>query len=319
MEERAGVGLPQKMAERDWPRMDPPNVLWFFGAFATEFAVYDLIQAIPDNQSGLWIFLAALAFFVWFAAASWLLLRRWWWVPGGLAAALAVGAFPAVAVGFLKLIDVWPSNPFFKPFEEFSGSTFGVGLATAAVGFIAWWLTRFSFVLGVANGAILISAQLLTPCFDESPSGDRRAATALVIGAVLVTVGVFLDAFGRRRQAFWFHVLGLFSVAAGLVYLTAAPGGDPERGWIPMLIGGALLLIVAGPVRRATWAVYGVLGLYSPVVHYLTKELNERRWPFGLLILALALAIFALGMAAHRYGQVWAQRFVRRPPPSLSP
>src|SRR5947208_16798694 len=132
--------------------MDPPNVLWFFGAFAIEVAAYELIQTIPDNQRGVWIFLVALGFLVAFGAASRLLLRRWWWVPGGLAAALAVGIFPAVAVGFLKLIDVWPSNPFFKPFEEFSGSTFGVGLATAAVGFIAWWLTRFSFVLGVANG-----------------------------------------------------------------------------------------------------------------------------------------------------------------------
>jgi hypothetical protein len=319
VEERLGVVLPPKAAERDRPRMDPPNVLWFFGAFALEFAAYDLIQTIPDDQNGLWIFLAALGFLLGFSAASWLLLRRVWWVPSGLAAALAVGVFPAVAVGFLKLIDVWPNDPFFEPFEDFSGYTLGVGLATAAVGFATWWLTRFSFVLGVATGAILISAQLLTPCFDESPSGDQRAATALVIGAVLVIVGIFLDVFDRRREAFWFHVLGLFSIAAGLVFFTVDSGGDPDRGWIPMLIGGVLLLIAAGPVRRATWALYGVLGLYSPVVHYLIKELNESRWPFALLLLALALAIFAFGMALHRYGQIWATRFVRRPPPTLAP
>src|SRR5213592_1483956 len=139
-------------ARGDWPRMDPPNVLWFFVAFALASAV---------------------------------LLRRGWWVPGGLSAALAVAVFPAVAVSFLKLIDVWPSDPFFQPFEEFSGWTLGVGLATAFVGLVAWWLTRFSFVLAVAIGAILVSAQLLTPCFDESPSEDVRAATALVSGAIL--------------------------------------------------------------------------------------------------------------------------------------
>lgn len=299
--------------------MDPPNVLWFFGAFAGELAVYELIETIPDSQSGLWIFLASLGFVLGFAAASWLLLRRGWWVPGGLGAALAVGTFPAVAVGFLTLIGVWPSDPFFEPFEEFSGYTFGVGLATAGVGYAAWWLTRFSFVLAVANGAILVSAQLLTPCFDESPSGDERATTALVIGAVLVVVGVFIDVFGRRREAFWFGVLGWFSIAAGLVYLTADPGGDPERGWIPMLVGGVVLLIVAGPIRRATWAVYGVLGVYATIVHYLLKELNESRWPFALLLLALALSIFAAGMAQHRYGRVLAGRFVRRPPPTLGP
>ena len=305
-------------AERHWPRMDPPNVLWFFGAFALEFAVYALIEAIPESQSGLWILVTALGFLAAFAGAAVALLRDGWWVPGGLAAALAVGVFPAVAVAFLTLIGVWPGGPFFQPLEDFSGWTLGVGLATALVGLLAWWLTRFSFVLAVAIGAILVSAQLLTPCFDESPSGDERAVTALVIGAVLFVLGVFVDAFGRRREAFWFQVLGLFSVAAGLVWLASA-GGAPDRGWVPMLVGGVALLIAAGPVQRASWAVYGVLGLYAGVVHYLSRGLDERGWVFPLLLMALALLIFALGMAEHRYGRSWAGRFVRRPPPELSP
>jgi hypothetical protein len=298
--------------------MDPPNVLWYFGAFTLGFAVYELIETVPKSQSGLWILLTAAAFILGFAFASVLLLRRGWWVPGGLATALAVAVFPAVAVSFLTLIGVWPDDPFFQPLEDFSAYTLGVGVATALVGFLAWWLTRFSFVLAVANGAILVSAQLLTPCFDESPSGNERAATALAIGAVLFVIGVFIDVFGRRREAFWFQVLGLFSVAAGLVYLTTAPG-DPDRGWIPMLIGGAFLLAAAGPVRRASWAVYGVFGVYATIVHYLVKELNERRWPFALLLIVLALAVIALGMAEERYAPVWARRFVRRPPPELGP
>lgn len=306
-------------AERHWPRMDPPNVLWFFGAFTLEFGVYALIEAIPSSQSGLWILVTAVAFFLGFALAAAILLRLAWRVPGGLAAALAVGVFPAVAIAFLTLIDVWPSGPIFEPLEQFSGWSLSVGLATALVGLVGWWLTRFSFVLAVAIGAILVSAQLLTPCIDESPSGDERAATALVIGAALVVIGVFVDAFGRRREAFWFEVLGLFSVAVGLAYFTVDPGGDPDRGWIPMLIGGVFLLVAAAPVRRASWAVYGVLGVYATIVHYLSKELDEDRWPFALLLIALALAIFALGMAENRYGRAWAQRFVRRPPPELSP
>src|SRR5580765_3434870 len=167
-------------AERHWPRMDPPNVLWFFGAFALEFAVYALIEAIPKSQSGLWILVTALGFLAGFAVAAAVLLQRGWWVPGGLAAALAVGVFPAAAVAFLTLIGVWPTGPFFEPLGDFSGWTFGVGLATALVGLFVWWRTRFSFVLAVAIGAILVSSQLLTPCFDESPSGDERAVTALV-------------------------------------------------------------------------------------------------------------------------------------------
>jgi hypothetical protein len=319
VDERAGLVAAPKPAEHDWPRMDPPNVLWFFGAFAITFAFYGLLSTLPDTHNSLWIFLTAIGFFVGFAVASWFLLELWWWVPGGLAAALAIATFPAVAVGFLQLIDVWPQAPFFRFFDDFSGYPVGVGLATAAVALVAFVPTRFSFILGVAVAAFLISSQLLTPAFESSPTGDDRTTMALIVGALLVIIGVFIDAFGRRRDAFWFHVLGWLSIAAGLVYFTVDPGGDPDRGWIPMLIGGVLVLIVAGPIRRATWAVYGVLGYYAPVVHYLIKGLNEDRWPFALLLLALALSIFALGAMHHRYGKTLADRFVRRPPPALGP
>ena len=319
MEERAGAVLPPKPAGRDWPRMDPPNVLWFFGTFAITFAFYGLIDTIPKSHDGLWIFVTAIGFFLGFALASWFLLGLWWWVPGGLAATLAVATFPAVAVGFLKLIDVWPSNSLSDPFREFSGYPFGVALATALVSVGAFMLTRFSFILAVAAGASLVASQVLTPAFESSPSGDDRTTMALVIGALLVIVGVFTDAFGRRRDAFWFHVLGWFSVAAGLVFFTVDPGGDPDRGWVPMLIGGVLVLIVAGPIRRASWAVYGVLGFYAPVVHYMIKSLNEDRWPFALLLLGVGMSIFSLGVLLLRYGEVLAGRFVRRPPPTLGP
>ena len=279
--------------------MDPPNVLWYFGAFTLGFAVYELIDTIPGSQSGLWILLTALAFVTAFALAAAVLLRRDWWVPGGLAATLAVAVFPAVAVAFLTLIGIWPDDPF-APLRTFSGSAFGVGLATALAGFAVWRLTRFPFVLAVANVAILAAAQLLAPSFDTSPSDGERAATALVIGVALFVVGVSSDVLGRRREAFWFEVLGLFSVAAGLVYFAAAPGGDSQRGWIPMLVGGALLAAASGLAGRASWAVYGVLGGYAGAVHYLIEGLNERRWPFALALIALATAIVVLGMAQQR-------------------
>jgi hypothetical protein len=299
--------------------MDPPNVLWFFGAFAITFGVYALLRTIPTDQRGLWILVAAVGFFTAFAAASWLLLRRWWWVPGGLAAALAVAAFPAVAVAFLKLIGVWPSDPFFRPFTDFNAYWVGVSAATALVGLIAFALTRFPFILAVAIGAVIVGSQLFVPCIEESPSGDERTAAALIVGAVLVIIGVFIDAFGRRREAFWFHVLGWLTAAGGLVFFTAEGGGDPDRGWVPMVIVSVLMLVVAGPIRRATWAVYGVLGFYAAVIHYLTKGLNDNRWPLALLTLVVGLSIFAFGLAVHRYGKAWAGRFVRRPPPTLSP
>jgi hypothetical protein len=315
VEERAGVVLPPKPAERDWPRMDPPNVLWFFGAFAIAFAAYALFDALPDSHNSLWIFLLAVAFFAGFAGASWFLLGLGWWVPGGLAAALAVSIVPAVTVGFLKLIDVWPDDV--DEVTDFSGWTFAVAVVTALAGLAAFMLTRFSFTFFLVVMAILVASQFLAASFESPASAEDRATTALVAGALLVIVGVFMDAFGRRRDAFWFHVLGWFSVAAGLVFFAVASDRNHDRGWIPMLVVGALMLIVAGPIRRATWAVYGVLGYYAPILHYMIDGLNEDRWPFALLLLAVGFSIFVLGMLTHRYGRVWGERFIRRPPPAL--
>lgn len=299
--------------------MDPPNVFWFFGAFVIEAGVYALIEAIPTSQDGLWRLVTAVGLFVGFVLLAAALVRRSWSVPGGLAAALAVGTLPAVAVGFLQLIDVWPHESFLGPFTDFSGYWFGVALATAAVGLLAFALTRFPFIIGVSIAIVIVAAQLFVPCFVEAPSGDDRSTMALVVGSLLVIAGIFLDAFGRRREAFWFHVLGWLTAAGGLILFTVDASGDTDRGWVPMLIVGLALLVSAAPVRRATWAVYGVLGFYAAVVHYLTTGLDESRWPFALLLLVLGLSIFAFGMVTHRYGKALARRFVRRPPPALSP
>jgi hypothetical protein len=296
--------------------MDPPNVLWFAGTYAIWFAAYALLSSLPESHNRLWLFLLGLGLLLAFAAASKLLLQAWWWVPGGLAATLAVSMVPPLSVGFLELIDVWPDD-LGDPLTNFSGWSFGVALATAAAGLIAFWLTRFSFLFAIVVGSILVGSQFLPAAYESGLTGHDRATTALVTGALLVIAGVFLDVFGRRRDAFWFHALGWLTVAAGLIFYVVEPGGDPERGWIPMLIIGLLMVIAAGPVRRATWAVYGVLGYYAPIVHYLADELDQDGWAFALLLLAVGLSIFSMGMLLHRYGTGWGERFVRRPPPSL--
>jgi hypothetical protein len=295
--------------------MDPPNVLWFAGTYAIAFASYGLLGSLPAAHASVWIFLAAIALFLAYSAASHGLLRNGWMVPGGLAAALAVAMVPAVGVGLLRLIDVWSPD---MPLTQFNGSAVAIGVVTAFAGLFAYWLTRFPFLLFTVVAAILATGQFLAVA-GSATTGFDRATAALVSGGLVVIVGVFLDAFGRRREAFWFHALGWLSAAAGLVYLVVEPGGDPARGWIPMLVVGTLLAILSGPVRRATWAVYGVLGYYASLLHYLVSGLNERSWTFAVALLAIGLSVFVLGMLLHRYGTRWAERFVRRPPPGVIP
>jgi hypothetical protein len=315
VEERAGVVLPPESAERDRPRIDPPNVLWFAGAYAIALGSYGLLQTIPQSHHSLWIFIASLALLATYAVGAWSLLASGWWVPGGLAAALAVAMMPALTIALLRLIRVWPEH-LGNLFEDFSGYMLAVAGVTALAALVAFALTRFSFLFALFVGSILVGSQILATA-NGSPNGDDRAIAALIAGALIVIGGVFLDAFGRRRDAFWFHALGWFSIAAGLVWFTFQPGGDHDRGWIPMLIIGVLMVVVSGPIRRATWALYGVLGYYAPLVHYLTVGLNEDRWTFPIALLAVGLSIFVFGMVLDRFGGALAQRFVRRPPPGL--
>src|SRR5205823_1861966 len=276
---------------------------------------YGLLETIPESHRNLWIFIAALAFLSAYALGARFLLRASWWVPGGLAAALAVAIMPAVSIAFLRVIGVWPEH-LGDPFDEFSGYTLAVAGVTTLAALVAFALTRFSFLFALFVGSILVGSQILAAA-RGSPSGDARATAALIAGGLIVIVGVFLDAFGRRRDAFWFHALGWFSVAAGLVFFAFLSSGNHDRGWIPMLIVGVLMLAVSGPIGRATWAFYGVLGYYAPLVHYLAAGLNDNRWTFAAALLAVGLSIFVFGMVLHRYGKAFGQHFVRRPPPEV--
>jgi hypothetical protein len=265
--ETAGVlpTRPAARAERDRPRMDTPNVLWFFGAFAIAFATISLIDKVPESSRDVWELLVSLGFYLVYAGVGWALIRSAWSVPGGLGFALAVALMPAVGYGVASLIGTFPKDPFFNPFEDGSWSVVLIGVATMVDALVSFAITRFSFLFFTFVVATLLTAQFFLPIVHAHPGGDDFAITAIVTGALLVLVGLLLDFAGRRRDAFWFHVGGFFAVAIALSFYATGATGDTNRGWIPMVIAGAIVLLAAAPLRRATWAIYGLLGFYAPI------------------------------------------------------
>src|SRR6266566_4563536 len=177
---------------------------------------------------------------------------------GGLDAAVAVAMVPTIGYGFASLIGTFPNGPFFNPTSQFSWSVFLIGVATIVVGLIAFAPTLFSFLFFTVTVAVSITSQIFLPLIDYHPSGDGHLITAIVVGAGLVVLGLLLDLAGRRRDAFWFHAIGLLNVAIALGYYATGIGGDANRGWIPMILAGAFVLIASAPLLRATWAVYGI-------------------------------------------------------------
>ena len=289
--------------ERNWPRLDTPNVLWFFGAFATAIATLAVIDKVPESSRDVWELIVAIAFYLAYAAAGFVLVRSGAWsVPGGLLFAIAVAIMPAIGYGVASLAGMFPTDPFFDPLTDASWSVVVIGLVTMLDALVSFAITRFSFLFFEFVLATLITAQLFLPIFGSNPSGDARVTTSIVIGGALVVIGLLLDARGRRRDAFWFHAGGFFGVAVALVYWASGIGGHPERGWTAMFVAATVVLLLAALVRRATWAMYGVFGFYAPLVHWLTNNLSTNSVGYALVLLAIGLGLFVLGAAVHRSG-----------------
>ena len=317
--ETAGA-LPSQAAvarpERDWPRMDTPSVLWFFGAYAIAFATLELINNVPESHRDVWELLVSLGFYVAYAIGGWLLLRYSWWVPGGLGFALAVAMVPAVGFGVASLFGTFPKDPFFDPFQDGSWSVVLIGIATMLDALVSFAITRFSFLFFTFVAATLITAEFFLPTIDSHPTGDAFATTAVFTGGGLVLIGLVLDRVGRRRDAFWFHAGGFFGIAVALAYYATGATGDANTGWVPMLIAGGIVLLLAAPLRRATWAVYGLLGFYAPIFHWTTKGLSSDSTGYSFILLGIGISIFALGLVLHRFGRIWTRE---RPGPPAGP
>ena len=274
-------------------------MLWFFGAIVAAATSILVIDRVPESARDAWELLVSFAFFAVYALAALLLgVAYRSSVPAGLMAAVAVAMVPAIGYGFTSLIGTFPDEAFSDPLQDFSGSVFAIGVATIGIALAGYALTSFSFLLGIVATATHVTAQLLLPALDPDPGAGAHATAAIVVGAGLVVVGLLLDRTQRRRDAFWLYVAGFLGLAAVLVYYSTGIDGESERGWIPMLVGSTIVLVVAAPLRRATWAVYGAAGLGSALIHYLVKSGS---W-FVYLLLAVALGAFVLGLLAHRNG-----------------
>jgi hypothetical protein len=276
------------------PRFDPANILWFFGGFVAAGAAQTVLTRVHPSARGLWILLGSLAFLAAFAALAAVLLRVGWPVAGGVLAATAVTFVAPGTVGLERLLGVWRPGAFVDPLREFEGPYLAVALATAAAGLACYAVVRFPFVLAIVAGAVWAAGQLLLPVFVARPSLADHANAEIATGLVLIGVGAALDRRRERRDAFWWYVFGLVSLAVGLAYHAFR---HSSWGWLLILASGALLLLAGTALRRATWAVFGVAGVFAPIAHYLDVWFGSLGTAFALA--AFGLALLGLGIAAR--------------------
>jgi hypothetical protein len=146
----------------------------------------------------------------------------------------------------------------------------------------------------VVFGVLLVAAA--NAAAEELASGDTRAGRALIIAGVVFLIGLGADLRRQRLTGFWLQVWGLDGVASALIFFAALSSDREGRGWIPMLVVGAILLLGASLVQRRTWIVFGAAGVAGAFGHYL---LTQSGW-FRYVLLAIGLGAFILGLAANR-------------------
>lgn len=295
-----------------WPELDVANVAWFFGAVMAAAASIAILDRIPESHRDLWEFLAALGFLAAYALAASVIFRRGWRIAGGLAAATSVAMVPGAGYGFTRLVDVYPRDPFFDPFQTFSWAVFGITLATLAAALLGWLVTRLSFLFFVVILVTHFSAQIVAASWKAT--GDGHAVVALVVGAVLVLLGLAADGARRPREAFWLYFGGFGGIAYALGWFALFSDESRTAGWLPMVLAGAVVLLLSGLLHRRVWATFGAAGLVGGFIHYLQAQ---RQW-FAYFLLGVAVFVFAfgLGVGARRGRYAREPRALTETPPS---
>ena len=295
---------------------DPPHILWYFGAITAALGASATIVTVSGSHRGIYQFLLGIVLMAAFGGGAALLLGRGWRVPGGVLVATTVLLVPAVGQAFERLIGVWPSlvdDPF-GLVQDFQGAFFALGLATILAGLAGYALVRFPFVFVTVTFAALATAQLLVSAFVDNPEVDDHASAFLVTGAGLFLVGLVLDSVGRRDEAFWWHAVGLFGLAVGLTWY--AFFHDSAWAWVAILVIAAALILASAPFGRATWASYGVLGVFGAMLHYDTSWTGSWRSP--VLITLVSVGLLLLGILLQLSTKTWAAR-MQRPAPAAPP
>jgi hypothetical protein len=302
--------------------LDSRNILWHFGALSATGAAVAVVASVHPSARGFWILLVSLVFLGAYAAGSVALLRLGERIPGGVVASTAVSFVPVAAVGFERLIGVWSGSPRSAEatfgvdpstvvVHRFNGHEFAVAVATAIAGLVVYAIVRYAFVFAWVAVAALAAVQFFLPAVDGSPRGVERSGTLLVTGLVFVAIGLYADLVRGRREAFWWHLVGLLAITGGFAYNVVF---RESPGWVIALLAGVVALAGAVPLRRATWALFGLLGLWAPVVHYTAAWFGNLGTAFALFV--VGLLILGAGLVVGHIDGPGPFRAAGRPEPA---
>jgi hypothetical protein len=245
------------------------------------------------------------------AAVGLWLRRRGYLVAGGLLVTVAVSLVPLITYSIEDLVGLWPAAPpgAYKDFYPWiRASWIAMELATAAAAAVALRCVAFGFLTAPMAFALWFLSMDLAAWLGGASwdSWSGRQQVSIGVGLVTLLIGLGTERTLRKREAspaedypFWCYLFGLLAFWGGLTSMQGS--SELGRAFYALLNAGLVGIAVAR--RRATFLVFGALGLHVYVGHLAYDVFGTSiLFPFVLALLGLSLIMVT----------VWAQRHLLR-------
>jgi hypothetical protein len=325
--------LPRVEAERlvEWgrarrseswlPRPAPPEaqkglnavtVAYYFGAMLMISACAWFLGDKWESLGSVGVFSTVLVYVSVALGVGRLLRTRGYVVGGGLLVTVAVCLVPLLTYAVEDMLGLWPGERpgAYKDFYPLiHASWIAMELATIGAAALALRFVPFGFLTApMAFSFWFFSMDVAEWIFGRDElTRDERCWISVAVGLLTMLVGYGLERTRAAREdapysedyAFWCYLFGLLAFWGGFTAMES--GGELGRIIYALMNVGLILLGVR--LRRATFLVFGVLGVHIYLGHLAYEVFKESvLFPFALAVLGLSVIIFT----------VFAQRLMRR-------
>ena len=304
---RALVAEPKSPAPEQRRGLNLVTVAYYFGAMLMISACAWFLGDKWETLGSPGVFITVLIYMLVTGKLGWWLRGKGYAVGGGLLITVSVCLTPLLTFTVQDMLGLWPAErpgDYNQYYPKIHGSWIVMELATIAVAALALRYVRFGFLTApIAFSFWFFSMDVAELMWrDPDPGWERRKWVSVVVGLLTMLVGYGLDRTLHKRGegrsedfAFWCYLFGLFAFWGGL---TAMDGGSEINRALYALINVALIA-VAVKLRRATFLVFGALGVHIYLGHLAYVVFKDSFFfPFALALLGLSLILVT----------VWAQR-----------
>ena len=287
------------------------TVAYYFGAMLMISACAWFLGDKWDVLGSRGVFATVLVYMAVALGVGLWLRARGYLVGGGLLVTVAVCLVPLLTYTIEDMLGVWPGE---RPgaYKEFypwvHGSWIVMELATIGAAALALRFVPFGFLTApMAFSFWFFSMDVAEWAFGRGElTRSERCWISVAVGLLTMLVGYGLEMTRRADDdtpysedfAFWCYLFGLMAFWGGF---TAMESGS-EVGRILYALLNVGLILVGVWLRRATFLVFGVLGVHIYLGHLAYEVFKESvLFPFALAVLGLSVILVT----------VFAQRYMR--------